>query len=93
MAHAHEIAEVPRAVGFATPGVVVQIVDSSGNAAAAWPGGYRCCLRSEFAVDDYYRQPDKSKKTFRDGWFYPGDLGTLSADGLLVITGTRRSPC
>jgi long-chain acyl-CoA synthetase len=24
---------------------------------------------------------------FRDGWFYPGDIGRIYADGLVVITG------
>ncbi len=90
IAHAHEIATVPRAVGFITPGVVAQIVDPSGTLLPPGQEG-RVRLRSEFAVDHYLGDPEESKKTFRDGWFYPGDLGTLSAEGLLVITGREHA--
>jgi acyl-CoA synthetase (AMP-forming)/AMP-acid ligase II len=47
----------------------------------------RVRVRSDFAVDHYLSDPEESKRVFRDGWFYPGDLGTLSAEGLLVVTG------
>lgn len=32
-----------------------------------------------------------SSKVFQDGWFYPGDLGRLNTDGLLVISGREHS--
>jgi acyl-CoA synthetase (AMP-forming)/AMP-acid ligase II len=86
VAHAHEIAEVPRSVGFVPPGVTVQIVDASGTLLPPGQEG-EVRLRSEYAVDGYFGNPEESKKVFRDGWFFPGDLGTLSAAGLLVITG------
>jgi acyl-CoA synthetase (AMP-forming)/AMP-acid ligase II len=90
VAHAHEIAHVPRAVGFVTPGVVAQIVDVSGTLLAPGQEG-RVRLRSEFAVDHYLGDPEESKKIFRDGWFYPGDMGVLNDDGLLVITGREHT--
>lgn len=86
MAHAHEIADVPRAVGFVPPGVTVQIVDASGTLLPPGQEG-RVRVRSEYAADGYFGNPEESRKVFRDGWFYPEDLGTLSAAGLLVITG------
>ena len=90
VAHAHEIATVPRAVGFVTPGVVVQIVDPLGTLLGPGQEG-RVRVRSEFAVDSYLGDPEESLKVFRDGWFYPGDLGTLDPDGLLVITGREQA--
>ena len=90
VAHAHEIAEVPQAVGFVTPGVSVQIVDSSGIPLPPGEEG-QVRVRSEFAVDSYFGNSEESKRVFIDGWFYPGDLGTLNADNLLVITGREQA--
>jgi acyl-CoA synthetase (AMP-forming)/AMP-acid ligase II len=90
VAHAHEIANVPRAVGFVTPGVIIQIVDSSGTLLPVEHEG-QIRIRSEFAVDGYFGNPEESRKAFRNGWFYPGDLGTLKANGLLVITGREQA--
>jgi acyl-coenzyme A synthetase/AMP-(fatty) acid ligase len=90
VAHAHEIADVPRAVGFVPPGVIVQIVDSSGTPLPPDQEG-QVRLRSEYAADGYFGNPEESKKVFRDGWFYPGDLGILNDSGLLVITGREQN--
>jgi acyl-CoA synthetase (AMP-forming)/AMP-acid ligase II len=90
VAYAHEIAEVPRAVGFVTSGVVVQIVDSSGTPVPPGQDG-SLRVRSEYSVDGYFGNPEESSKVFRNGWFYPGDLGTLNADGLLVISGREQT--
>ena len=89
-AHAHEIAGVPRAVGFVTPGVTIEVIDSSGAVLPPLREG-RVRLKSEYAVDRYFRNSEDSSRVFRDGWFYPGDLGTLNTDGLLVITGREET--
>jgi acyl-CoA synthetase (AMP-forming)/AMP-acid ligase II len=89
-AHAHEIAEVPRAVGFTTPGATIQIVDSAGTLLPSDQEGF-VRLKSEYAVDRYFGNPEESNKIFRDGWFYPGDLGRLNPDGLLVISGREQA--
>jgi acyl-coenzyme A synthetase/AMP-(fatty) acid ligase len=90
VAHAHEIAGKPRAVGFVTPGVTVQIVDGSGTILPSGQEGL-VRVRSDYGVDNYFGNPEESKKVFRDGWFYPGDLGTLNTDSLLAITGREQA--
>jgi acyl-coenzyme A synthetase/AMP-(fatty) acid ligase len=90
VAYAHEIDRVPHAVGFVTPGVVIQIIDASGIVLPPGQEGL-VRVRSEFSVDGYFADPEESKRAFRDGWFYPGDRGMLSADGLLVITGREQA--
>lgn len=73
------------AVGFVHPGVAVEVVDA---AAAALPPGTPGTLRirSNLAVAGYDGEADGGG-TFRHGWFYPGDIGSLGADGLLRLAG------
>jgi len=82
----HRVEDVPEAAGFVTPGTTVEIVDEGG---AVVPPGQRGLLRvqSPFAVDRYFEDPAMSAAVFRDGWFYPGDIGALEPDGLLRIAG------
>jgi acyl-CoA synthetase (AMP-forming)/AMP-acid ligase II len=89
-APAHAIAGTPGAVGHVTPGVTVGIVDGSGR---PLPAGEEGLVRigGRFTVAGYRGDPDESQNAFRDGWFYPGDIGRLSADGLLVLTGRDKA--
>jgi acyl-CoA synthetase (AMP-forming)/AMP-acid ligase II len=88
--YAQTIENIPGAVGFVTPGNVVQVVDDAGR---ILPYGREGLLRirSEYAVSGYLNNPEESKKAFRDGWFYPGDFGSLDANNLLIITGREQS--
>jgi acyl-coenzyme A synthetase/AMP-(fatty) acid ligase len=36
-------------------------------------------------VDRYIDDPAATERMFRDGWFYPGDLGSLAAPRRLVV--------
>ena len=90
VAHAHEIADTPRGVGFVTPGVIVEIVDSSGAILPDHHEG-QVRIKSEYAVDCYLGNPEESRKVFRESWFYPGDLGRLNSDGLLVVSGREQA--
>jgi 2-furoate---CoA ligase len=46
-----------------------------------------CHLSSDEAFAGYWQRPDADDKAFRDGWYYPGDLGRLDSDGDLWIVG------
>ena len=88
--YAHSIENIPAAVGFITPGNIVQIVDDTGR---ILPPGQEGLLRirSEYAVTEYLNNSEESKKVFRNGWFYPGDIGAIDANNLLTITGREQS--
>jgi acyl-CoA synthetase (AMP-forming)/AMP-acid ligase II len=88
-APAPRIAHVPGAVGYVAPGVRVEIVDQADN---PLPDGSEGIVRiaSECGVDRYIDDPEESAKVFRAGWFYPGDLGSLTPDKLLIISGRQR---
>jgi acyl-CoA synthetase (AMP-forming)/AMP-acid ligase II len=89
-APAQLINETPGAVGFVVPNVAVEIVTESGE---LLPPGIEGLIRikSPHGVDRYVGDPVASAKTFRDGWFYPGDRGTLDAMNLLRLAGRHDS--
>ena len=87
-APAHEIAHIDGAAGYVTPGIRIEIVDEADRPLAPGSEGI-VRVASEFGIDRYIDDPVKSAKVFRDGWFYPGDLGSLTADNLLIISGRQ----
>jgi len=44
-------------------------------------------LRGDGIVSQYYKDPEKSAETFRNGWLHTGDRGQIDKDGCLRITG------
>jgi acyl-coenzyme A synthetase/AMP-(fatty) acid ligase len=73
------------ATGFVMPGEIVEIVDQNG---AALPPGQEGIVRIKADhIDSYFVPTPEDAQIFKDGFFYPGDLGHLTADSLLVITG------
>jgi long-chain acyl-CoA synthetase len=80
------IAHVPQAVGFVTPDTRIEIVDVEGNPV---PTGTEGLVRgrSRFISEVYAAlNPEKAKEA-GEAWWYPGDLGRLTDDGILCISG------
>jgi acyl-CoA synthetase (AMP-forming)/AMP-acid ligase II len=78
----------PQTFGFVIPGVEVEIVGARGEVLAPdVPGNVR--VRRFEMADTYLADgsPNESGRSgWRDGWFYPGVRGSLSAAGLLKRT-------
>jgi acyl-CoA synthetase (AMP-forming)/AMP-acid ligase II len=85
-APAHVVADRPGAVGYVAPGVSVEIVDAEDRVLPAGTEG-RVRIASPTAVTEYAGDPVQTARSFRDGCFYPGDLGALTDDGFLVLSG------
>lgn len=47
-------------------------------------------VRSPAVSGAYWNLPDESRETFADGWCRTGDLGRVTPDGFLVLTGRAK---
>jgi len=74
------IAGIPDAVGFVVPEVKVEIVDASG---ALLPVGAEGFVRVQTPFSDALAAGAELK------WYYPGDIGWLTDNGVLCIAGRR----
>jgi acyl-CoA synthetase (AMP-forming)/AMP-acid ligase II len=81
--------EVSPSVGKVVFGAEVQVIDEQHRPVP--PGTVGAIrYRGGSVADSYYRNPEESKLAFRDGWYYPGDLGRFDADGFLFLTGRAK---
>jgi acyl-coenzyme A synthetase/AMP-(fatty) acid ligase len=67
----------------------VQIVDDAGQEMPVGEAGL-IRYRSPGVSDRFYNDPEASREAFRDGWFYPGDIGKIDAAGLLYLVGRAK---
>lgn len=76
-------------VGRPVFGVEVQCVDEAHRPLA--PGGVgRIRYRGPAVADGFWNDPEASRESFRDGWWYPGDLGMLDEHGYLHLKGRAK---
>ena len=84
----------------AAPGIEVETVDEDERPVLAATGRLR--IRGEAVVEGYLGDPETTRRHFRDGWFYPGDLAIMQAprqlqfvgrtDDILNIGGAKAQP-
>jgi acyl-CoA synthetase (AMP-forming)/AMP-acid ligase II len=80
---------VSLSVGKVVFGAEVEIIDDQHRPVAAGTVG-AIRYRGGSVAESYYRNPEESATAFRDGWYYPGDLGRFDADGFLYLTGRSK---
>jgi acyl-coenzyme A synthetase/AMP-(fatty) acid ligase len=76
----------PFDAGRILPGSQVEIVDENDRVVPMGVVG-RIRHRSAGMAQGYLGDDEATARAFRDGWFYPGDLGYLRPDGGLTLTG------
>jgi acyl-CoA synthetase (AMP-forming)/AMP-acid ligase II len=78
----------PRAgsCGMPRTGMDVAILAEDGSHLPPGETG-EICVRGNAVFAGYWNNPEANAKAFRHGWFHTGDLGHMSAEGFLFITG------
>jgi long-chain acyl-CoA synthetase len=82
----------PRKMGSAGQplfGVEVRIVDDAGRDVRTGERG-EIIVSSPGLARGYFRQPELTARTFRDGWLYSGDIGYLDEDGFLFVVDRKK---
>lgn len=79
----------PNSVGRPAFRVELQIVDSAHQPVPAGQTG-DIRYRGPGVADWFFRDDEASEKSFRDGYFYPGDLGALDSAGFLTLQGRSK---
>jgi acyl-CoA synthetase (AMP-forming)/AMP-acid ligase II len=78
----------PGTVGRPIPGCEVRIVDEGGRDAAAGEPG-EILVRSNGMMTGYWRRPEETAASFREGWFATGDMARRDDTGYVTIAGRK----
>jgi long-chain acyl-CoA synthetase len=70
-------------------GVTVKIVDDEGREVPRGEVG-EIVVRGENISPGYYKNPQATAETFRDGWLFTGDMGYLDADSYLFVVERKK---
>lgn len=47
-------------------------------------------IRSEMVMKGYYKNPEATAETLRDGWLYTGDLATVDEEGYITLVDRKK---
>jgi long-chain acyl-CoA synthetase len=79
----------PGSTGIPVEGVEVKIVDDDGKELPRDQIG-EVIARGENISPGYYKNPEATAETFRNGWLFTGDMGYLDGDGYLFIVERKK---
>jgi fatty-acyl-CoA synthase len=73
--------------GLPAPFVYVRLFDASGREVPEdGISTGEVCVRSPWLTETYFKDPDRTKELWKDGWLHTGDIGTINSDGYLQVT-------
>ena len=84
---AQEWLERPGSVGRPGPTQAIEIRDDAGEPVAAGTVGTVYMKAPDKGAFVYFKDPDKTSRTYKGRWFTLGDMGYVDDDGYLFLTG------
>jgi acyl-CoA synthetase (AMP-forming)/AMP-acid ligase II len=67
-----------------------RLVDLEGNTITE-PGGVgELAIKGETIMKEYYKNPQATRETIKDGWVYSGDLGVMDEEGYVTLVDRKK---
>ena len=67
----------------------VKVIDSEGKPVKIGEEG-EIVVQSPYIMNEYYKLPDKTEETVRDGWLHTGDIGKIDEDGFVYLLDRKK---
>ena len=84
-----DILEKPRSVGKPWLFVELKILDEKDNELETSQFG-EIVYKVPSIMKEYYKEPELTAETIKDGWLYSGDIGYLDEDGYVYIVDRKK---
>ena len=84
-----DFARKPESVGVPPPFFELRILGDKGQACRVGEVG-EIVGRGPIMMPGYYKRPDLTDQTIRDGWVHSGDLGYVDQDGFLYLVDRKK---
>jgi len=77
-------------IGMPFPNTDVKVVDVDGNTLPVGEVGELVCKGPQM-MKGYYKRPEETANTIKNGWLWTGDLAMMDEDGYFVIKGREKN--
>ncbi|TAL36782.1 MAG: fatty-acid--CoA ligase [Spirochaetes bacterium] len=87
-----ELFDIKTTVGIIATGLEVRLenIDTGEEAAMDGKDMGEICIRGPWVASEYFKDPERSKATFRDGWLHTGDIATMNEEGYMSLVDRTR---
>lgn len=83
--------DLKTSIGLLTMGLEMKIVNDVGREVKMdgqeWG---EIWLKGPWIANEYYKDPQRSKETFGDGWYHTGDIGTIDDEGYVRLVDRKK---
>ncbi len=81
-----ELINIATKQGLLVPGLEMKVVDDEGSE-IDWDGEQmgELLLKGPWIAGEYYKEPEKTQESVKDGWLHTGDIVTVDPEGYVKI--------